>query len=277
MALSRDEYLKQQNDYNKLAYEAEYDQKQQALKRAYERNKLAFDNQRTSLQNAYTQGANKLNELRDQAQADYTKGYNAINETRAAQQPLYQQARNSADVSAAQAGRRLSELMAQNGLSRSGTFLTGMAGIQNQRNATIADVNQSENQFNAQLANRLAELEQQRANSLGSIGNRASELEQQYYGDLSDLSRQSSLYDTQYNEQSAAYQNQLAEQLRAAQLLAQMQYENYLQQQLSNDLALANFAWGNLSDYAAQTGNFNFPSGYKPGDFLTAFYKRYYK
>lgn len=278
MALSRDKYLKQQNDYNKITYNNEYDQKQRALQQAYERNKLSFNNQRTDLQNAYTQGRNQLNELRNQSQADYTKGQNAINETRAAQQPLYQQSRNSADVTAAQAGRRLSEILANTGRERSGTFNTGMAGVQNQRNATIADVNQSENLFNAQLNNRLAEIEQQRANSLGSIGNRAAELEQQYYGDLSGLNQQSTLYDTQYNDQRAAYQNQLAEQLRAAQLLANMQYEDYAQQQMANDLSLAGFAWGNLSDYAAQTDNgFSIPSGYKPGDFLTEFYKKYYK
>ncbi|AEG59376.1 hypothetical protein [Desulforamulus ruminis] len=275
--LTRDQYIQQQNEYAQKTYQNQYDAQKTALQQAYDRNRLGFDSSRTSIQNAYTQGGNRLNELRDQAQADYSAGANSINEQKAAQTPLYQQSRNAASVNAAQSARKLSELMAAKGLSRGGSFLSGQAGIQNQRAAEIGDVNRQEGLFNAQMANRLAELEQARANSLGAIGNRSAELEQTYMGDLNNLTKQEQLYGQQYSDSQRALQEALANQIAAAGLQAPLQYEDYYNQQLQNSLALAGFAWGNLSDYAAQTGNFGMPKDYKPGDFLNQFYNQWYK
>lgn len=274
--MTRDQYINQYKDYNKQAYQNQYNSQLNALKNQYEQNRLSFDQSKTNYQNSYTQGLNRLNELRNTAQADYTSGANKINEQRAAQTPLYQQGRNTASVNAAQSARRLSELMAAKGLSRGGSFMSGMAGVQNQRAAEIGDINQQEALFNAQLANRLAELEQARANSLGAIGNRTAELEQTYQGDLSNLEKQRLLYEQQYAGNQRTLADLLAGQVTAAELQAPLMYEEYLNQQRANDLALQNSLFQFLINSGQLTGEFKAPTGFKVNDYLAELYNRRY-
>lgn len=164
----------------------------------------------------------------------YGKAQNQITEQQQQLQPMYQQQRNATDVQAHQNSRRLSELMAQRGMGRTGTMMTGMAGVQNQRIGQLADINRDQSFANTQMSNRMAELEQGRA---------------------ADLSRASLGYED-YGFR--------AEQLK--QSLASLEQQNELQRQQAMMNLLINY-------YNNSTSGWQFPSSVKPADYLEQLFK----
>ncbi|MHB8918916.1 MAG: hypothetical protein ACYC4H_12895 [Desulfocucumaceae bacterium] len=295
MAYSQDDYTNQYLKAAQTANQPAYTNQLSTLRQAYDRNKLNMQQSRGNIQNTYTAGSNQLGELRSQTAADYAAGQNKINEQQAAQMPQYQVQRNQASAQGAQSGRTLAELMAQKGLGRSGSFLTGQVGIMNQTGGQINDISTQENLARYGFANRLSELGTSQANALSGIGNRQAELLQAYNQNLGNLDQQSALYGTQLGESERALQQQYADRMAAAGAQAPLAYEDYAarlagmtgqyegQDTLAKQLQAANIANQRFNQYlqgaqygtnsllgvAGVTGQFNQPSGYYPGDIAT--------
>lgn len=173
----------------------------------------------------------------------YQSQENALNEQQAALQPTYQADRNSAYSNAMQSQRQTAQQYADMGLSRSGSMNTASANINAAKDNAINTVNQNETLAAQQLANRLAELQSSKAQSL-------SELEGESATDLMNYDLQlGSLTGTVGGQQTIAAQ-QLAAQLAQQQAdnAYQQQYFNWQQQQA----ALAN----SMSE-AGLTGTYN--------------------
>lgn len=230
MALTKDDYINQYTDWAKNTYGSQRDTQSQALKNAYDQNMLNINNNRSTIENDYSTGSNKLNELRGTTQADYTK------------------AANTPDVNAAQSARKLSEMLAQKGLSRGGTYVSGQVGIMNQ-------AAQQKNDLSSALAQ-----------ALSSIGNRQSELEQQRASQLANITNQGNLYGQQYNEGVQNLANQYASQVAAAQSQAPLLAEDYLNKLYNQNLQAYQTGLGSLIDIGQITNQLNLPEGFYPGD-----------
>jgi len=277
LALTREQYLGRYKDWASHVYGTEKDERARALRQAYERNLLGFDTSRSTVQSDYTAGRNRLGELRGTTEADYTAAQNRINEQLAAQIPQYQQQRNQASAQAARDAQRLREIMAARGLFRSGSAVGREADIMNRAAGSINDITTQENLFRSAIANRLAELGASRANALSAIANRQAELEQNLANELARIAAAKELLGQQYGENEQALADTYARQLSAALMQAPLLYEDYANRLFNQDLAAMQFAQGVLSDVAQQTGQYNLPSQYKPGDILVALYRRLYE
>lgn len=270
-------------------------------RQAYDRDKLNMDQSRTNIQGDYTAGVNRLNELRGQTQADFAAGSNRLSEQLAGQLPQYTQQANQASAQGAMAARRLSELMAQKGLGRSGSFLTGQTNLMNQTRGQINDINTQRNLFQSGIANRQAELGMSQANAMAGIGNRQAELLGAYNRQLGNLDQTAALYGTQQGERERALAQQYAERMAAASAQAPLTAADlYLREQAQNanlqnqtfnqgitqrelDAQLQNQRFNQylagltagqnaLTSIAGITGQFNQPTGYLPGD-LAVYYQ----
>lgn len=206
-------------------------------------NRKLADN--TSVLNKTVSG---LNQSRQTINNQYQSGLNKLSQTRDAQLPTYTDTANAADARTRIAAKRLSEIMAQRGLSRSGTGLMQQSDIYAQGNADVANVWRD------------------RANFLGGLSNQANELTAQQASGLSDIDRQIALAQIQASDAERAARTEYANNMAAAPLQAALNYpELYTAQteQAANLLAtLLNY---NL-ETGKQAGAISIPTGFKYGD-----------
>jgi len=198
--ISREEYIKQRSELARKSYEPAYKSKQTALRQQLEKSLQSAQQQRRTLE------------------SDYQAALNRLAEQKAEQLPQYKQMKNEADVRAVQDVQALREAMARRGLFHGGRAISREAAIRNQAAAAIHAANEARNRFLAQMANRAAELEQQKAAQFANIAEQI------------DLMRRHG------TEQERMLAEELADRLAAAQLQAGISYEDYARQAALDEL-----------------------------------------
>lgn len=223
-----------------------------------------------------------MNTYSDIINQQYGKAQNQITEQQQQLKPMYQQQRNATDVQAHQNSRRLSELMAQRGMGRTGTMMTGMAGVQNQRMGQLADINRDQSFANTQMGNRLAELEQGRAADLSraalgyeDYGFRAEQLKQNLASLMGSYGGQQTLAAKQTAMQNALAEAGLTGMYNGQQTLAGRQFDSdqaYRNQQTEwqRQQAMMNLL---MNYYNNSTSGWQMPSSVKPSDYLEQLFK----
>ena len=104
---------------------------------------------------------------------EYQASANALNENQATLAPTYQADRNSAYTNAAQSQKAAAQNYADMGLSRSGSMNTTSANIDATRDNAVNMINTNETQAATALANRLAELNASKSQSLAGLEGQA--------------------------------------------------------------------------------------------------------
>jgi hypothetical protein len=170
--IMRGSYANEMMNYQNQLLEAQQAQKQAALRTAMENNTQSLNSQKSTVNNAYS------------------KAVNSINATKEAQLPQYQQQRNAASADAAQAARKVRELMAATGRYNSGTNRSQQMAVELNRQNAIQGLNQGENQFTTQIANQLSDVENQKASSISDIASKLALLQRQYNDGTLDLNNQ---------------------------------------------------------------------------------------
>jgi len=111
----------------------------------------------------------KLEAAKQLVENEYQTSVNALNESQAATADTYQNDRNSAYNAAAQSQKTAAQNYADLGLSRSGSMNTVDANINANRDNAVNTINSNKTQAATALANRLAELNASRAQSLTGL------------------------------------------------------------------------------------------------------------
>ena len=119
-----------------------------------------------SAEDVYNQ---KLAAAKQLVENEYQSSTNALNESQAALAPTYQADRNSAYSNAAQSQKTAAQNYADLGLSRSGSMNTVGANINADRDNAVNTINSNETQTATALANRLAELNASKSQSLAGL------------------------------------------------------------------------------------------------------------
>lgn len=169
-----------------------------------------YDQQQLALQQQLAQTLQALSQAQTTTNNQYTEAQRALEAQRQATLPTFQQQRNQADVAKAQNIQQLRNAMAQLGLLKGGDTVTGMVGIQTQRENTVNAANQSQDQYLTEMDNQQAALQSQHAAA------------------ISALQQQMAAAQQSASAQSQQLASQLAQQIAAEQMQAQLDYQDYL-------------------------------------------------
>jgi hypothetical protein len=169
-----------------------------------------YDQQQLALQQQLAQTLQALSQAQTQTNNQYAEAQRALEAQKKATLPTFQQQRNQADVAKAQNTQQLRNAMAQLGLLKGGDTVSGMVGIQTQRENAINTANQAQNQYLTEMDNQQAALQAQHAAA------------------ISALQQQMALAQQSVSAQSQQLASQLAQQIAAEQMQAQLDYQNYL-------------------------------------------------
>lgn len=195
MALTKSQYVDPRVKAAQAAYEAEYQQKLAAARRAYQQALNTYNTQFGIQKSSYEQALNRAlqnyqneyaskktayqqalenqlaayNKQRANIENVYTQSAGRVREEKEQQLPVFARQRDAADVQGYRNVERLREMLAGLGLYKSGEMGTGAERIMSQAAGNVQQGFNAENQYLRDVTNRLAELEAQRSQGISNV------------------------------------------------------------------------------------------------------------